>query len=97
MNKKKNLQYLACQVEKILKEELHKEKISNFLAQVRVYNIKTVGVQGDERSYNYPAEIELYQGRDLVWKPKFLENLSSRITNEVKGINRVLYVTSKRK
>ncbi len=91
MNNDKELVDLAQKVDKILKEELTKAGIEHDLARVSIYDIKTVGVQGDYRTYSYPAEIELIRKGEFVWQPEFIRNLSSRITNEVRGINRVLY------
>jgi GMP synthase (glutamine-hydrolysing) len=51
----------------------------------RVLPIKSVGVQGDSRTYAHPALV--LGARD--W-PK-LEALSTGITNKIKGINRVIY------
>ena len=87
-----NLQDLAIKVDKILKEELGKADISYDMAEARIYDVKTVGVQGDERTYLYPAEIELRQDGKIIWRPDFLQILSTRITNEVRGVNRVVYV-----
>ncbi len=58
-----------------------------------------MGVQGDERTYGYPAEITLFNKDRFIWTKKegFLEKLSNRITNEVKGINRVVYTTAFKK
>ena len=52
-----------------------------------------VGVQGDDRTYAYPAEITLFLKGKFVWDLNFIGELSSRITNEIKDINRVVYVT----
>lgn len=64
--------------------------------------IRSVGVQGDSRSYGFPIIIRAITTADLMtahWaflSHKLLENISTRITNEVKGINRVAYdITSK--
>ena len=86
------LKNLACKADKILKEELEKENIDYILAEARIYNVKTVGVQGDYRTYCYPAEITLYQKENFVWNEDFLSSLSTRITNEIKEINRVVYL-----
>jgi GMP synthase (glutamine-hydrolysing) len=53
--------------------------------QSSVLPIKSVGVQGDGRTYAHPA---LLLG-DLDWTA--LEQVSTRITNQVSGVNRVLY------
>lgn len=64
--------------------------------------IRSVGVQGDGRSYAYPIIIRSFTTNDFLtvqWaflSHKLLAKISSRITNEVKGINRVVYdITSK--
>lgn len=94
MNNIKELTKLAQEVDKILKEELEKENIKPDFAEARIYDIKNVGVQGDERTYNYPAEITLYQDGKFIWETEFISRLSLRITNEVKLVNRVVYVTA---
>jgi GMP synthase (glutamine-hydrolysing) len=64
--------------------------------------LKTVGVMGDGRTYESVIAIRAVQSSDGMtadWArldPEFLARVSSRITNEVKGINRVVYdITSK--
>ena len=91
--KKEELKNLAIEVDKILKQELDKEIIDYTLAEARIYNIKTVGVQGEYRTYSYPAEITLYQKGKFFWDEDFLSRLSTRITNEIKDINKVVYLT----
>ncbi|MFA6307660.1 MAG: glutamine-hydrolyzing GMP synthase [Patescibacteria group bacterium] len=65
-------------------------------------SIKSVGVQGDSRTYGYPIIIRAVSTIDFmtadwtVLPHALLKKISVRITNEVKGINRVLYdITSK--
>ncbi len=53
-----------------------------------VLPMKSVGVQGDERSYKHPAVII----GNATWKQ--LNDLSVRLTNEVFQINRVLWLVS---
>ena len=93
----KELTNLAQQADKILKEELEKGGIEYDLAEARIYNLKSVGVQGDQRTYTYSVEITLYQKESFIWKPDFLSRLSTRITNEVKSINRVIYTIGMKK
>jgi len=62
--------------------------------------VKTVGVMGDERTYESVLAVRAVNSHDgmtadWVRLPyEVLEVLSSRIINEVKGINRVVYDTS---
>jgi GMP synthase (glutamine-hydrolysing) len=59
--------------------------------------VKTVGVQGDGRTYAYPVVIRAVTSEDAMtadWARipyEVLERISSRIINEVPGINRVAY------
>jgi GMP synthase (glutamine-hydrolysing) len=59
--------------------------------------IKTVGVQGDGRTYAYPLIVRAVTSEDAMtadWARipyDVLEKISSRIMNEVPGINRVAY------
>ena len=59
--------------------------------------VKSVGVMGDERSYEYTCAIRAVHSQDgmtadWVRLPyPVLEKISTRIVNEVQGINRVVY------
>jgi len=62
-----------------------------------VLPIKSVGVQGDKRTYKYPAVIEIKNIRDnniLNWD--LLEKQSTELTNKVAGINRVMLLIAKK-
>ena len=96
MDNTQELRGLVVQVDKILKDQLQKYGIDYTLAEARIYDVRTVGVQGDARTYLYPAEIELRNKDGIIWNEKFTAELSTRITNEVKGINRVLYLFAKK-
>lgn len=64
--------------------------------------VRSVGVMGDQRTYEYMLAVRAVESEDamtanfskLPWD--VLEKISSRIVNEVKGVNRVLYdITNK--
>src|ERR687892_28698 len=64
--------------------------------------VRTVGVMGDERTYEYPIVIRAVTSEDAMtadWARlpyDVIERISSRIINEVPGVNRVAYdITSK--
>jgi GMP synthase (glutamine-hydrolysing) len=64
--------------------------------------IRSVGVMGDERTYDYTIAIRAVESQDGMtadWVKlpyDLMEKLSSRIINEVKGVNRVCFdITSK--
>lgn len=62
--------------------------------------VKTVGVMGDSRTYDYVVALRAVQTSDFMtadWAElpyALLKKVSSRIINEVRGINRVVYDVS---
>jgi len=62
--------------------------------------IRSVGVQGDERTYAYPIVIRAVTSEDAMtadWARlpyEVLEAVSSRVINEIPGVNRVVYDVS---
>lgn len=80
-------------------EELYANKLYDKVSQafVVLLPVKSVGVMGDERTYEYTAVVRSANTIDFMtatfskfpWD--FLENVSNRIINEVRGINRVAY------
>ncbi len=89
----------AIVVEEIKRAGLYREIWQSFAVLPAV---KSVGVQGDERTYAYPIVIRAVTSEDAMtadWARlpyDVLERISSRIINEVPGVNRVaLDITSK--
>ena len=81
-------------IEELYKNDLY-EKVSQ--AFVVLLPVKSVGVMGDERTYEYTAVVRSANTTDFMtatWSRlpyEFLDTVSSRIINEVRGINRVAY------
>jgi GMP synthase (glutamine-hydrolysing) len=89
----------AIVVEEIKRAGLYREIWQSFAVLPAV---KTVGVQGDDRTYAYPIVLRAVTSDDAMtadWARlpyEVLERISSRIINEVPGVNRVAYdITSK--
>ena len=90
---------LVRDADHILLEEITNAGIYNDLWQAFcvLLPVKTVGVMGDYRTYEYICSIRAVKSLDAMtanfakidWD--LLEKIGSRIINEVKGINRVVY------
>lgn len=80
--------------EELTKAGLHK-KIGQYFAALT--NMRSVGVMGDERTYDYAVVLRgvitndfmTAESAQIPWE--ILEKVTTRIVNEVKGVNRVLY------
>ncbi|MDR2395216.1 MAG: glutamine-hydrolyzing GMP synthase [Endomicrobium sp.] len=80
--------------EEIMKAGFYEKVWQSFAIMLPV---KTVGVMGDVRTYEYVIAIRAVNSDDAMtadWVKlpyELLEKMSSRIINEVKGVNRVVY------
>jgi GMP synthase (glutamine-hydrolysing) len=89
----------------ITREELTAAGLDNLIWQcpvVLLADVRSVGVQGDDRTYGHPIVLRPVSSEDAMtadWTRvpyEVLERISTRITNEVAEVNRVvLDVTSK--
>jgi len=83
----------------IMIQEIRKADVYNEIAQafVVLLPVKSVGVMGDNRTYEQVVAVRCVQTTDFMTADWYhmdysiLSNISSRIINEVKGINRVCY------
>lgn len=88
----------------IYREEIEKAGIAREIGQyfAALTNMQSVGVMGDERTYDYAVALRAVNTIDFMTAEAaeipyaVLQKVMSRIINEVKGVNRVMYdLTSK--
>ena len=95
----KNYADILRQADAIFIEELRRHDLYSKVSQAFAVflPIKSVGVMGDARCYDYVIALRAVETTDFMtahWSHlphKFLELVSNRIINEVKGISRVVY------
>lgn len=83
----------------IFREEIAKAGVDGGLGQyfAALTNMRSVGCMGDERTYDYAVVLRAVttsdfmtaEAAELPWE--VIAKVTSRIVNEVKGVNRVLY------
>ena len=95
---------LLKEADSIFIEELHKWGLYDSVWQAFcvLLNVRSVGVMGDNRTYDNTICVRAVEAMDGMTASfshlphAFLESVSNRIINEVAGINRVVYdITSK--
>ena len=88
----------------IYREEIAKAGLDRSVGQyfAALTNMRSVGVMGDERTYDYAVALRAVNTVDFMTAEaaeipfEVLQTVMSRIINEVKGVNRVFYdLTSK--
>jgi GMP synthase (glutamine-hydrolysing) len=95
---------IVQEADAIYREEVAKAGIAKDLGQyfAGLTNMRSVGVMGDERTYDYAVALRAVLTSDFMTAEaaqipyEVLFKVTSRIINEVKGVNRVMYdLTSK--
>lgn len=88
----------------IYREEIAKAGLDKSIGQyfAALTNMRSVGVMGDERTYDYAVALRAVNTIDFMTAEaaqipyEVLNKVMSRIINEVRGVNRVMYdITSK--
>ena len=88
----------------IFRDEVARAGLAGTMSQyfAALTNMRSVGVMGDGRTYDYAVALRSVQTSDFMtadWSRipyELLDKVSVRIVNEVRGVNRVLYdITSK--
>ena len=90
---------IVQEADAIYREEIVKAGVDKGLGQyfAALTNMRSVGVMGDERTYDYAIALRAVNTSDfmtaeaaeLPWE--VIGKVTTRIVNEVKGVNRVLY------
>lgn len=90
---------IVQEADAIYREEIAKSGIAPQLGQyfAALTNMRSVGVMGDERTYDYAIALRAVctsdfmtaESAELPWE--VLGTVTRRIVNEVKGVNRVMY------
>ncbi|MBQ3601169.1 MAG: glutamine-hydrolyzing GMP synthase [Lachnospiraceae bacterium] len=95
---------IVQEADAIYREEIAKAGVDKGLGQyfAALTNMRSVGVMGDERTYDYAVALRAVTTSDFMTAEcaeipmEVLLKVTSRIINEVKGVNRVMYdLTSK--
>ena len=91
--------HIVQEADWIYREEIAKAGVDKNLGQyfAALTNMRSVGVMGDERTYDYAVALRAVttsdfmtaESADLPWE--VLGRVTTRIVNEVKGVNRVMY------
>jgi GMP synthase (glutamine-hydrolysing) len=91
--------HILREADAVLQEEVRAAGLYESLWQsfCVILPVKTVGVMGDDRTYDYVVAVRAVTSRDAMtadWARlpyELLARVSSRITNEVHGVSRVVY------
>ena len=95
---------IVQEADAIYREEIAKAGLDKNIGQyfAALTNMRSVGVMGDERTYDYAVALRAVNTIDFMTAEsaeipfEVLQTVMSRIINEVKGVNRVFYdLTSK--
>ena len=95
---------IVRETDAILREEVKNAGLNREIWQYfTVFTpLRTVGVKGDERSYDYVVVVRAVSSKDAMTVESFdlpyelQQTLSNRMINEVKGVGRIVYdITSK--
>lgn len=96
---KKEYAEILREVDAVYLDELRDHELYNEVSQAFAVflPVKSVGVIGDNRAYEYVVALRAVESLDFMtaqWKRlpyDFLERVSNRIINEVRGVSRVTY------
>ena len=94
--------HILREADAIVREEIRRSRVKADQYFCVLTNVRSVGVMGDFRTYDYTLAIRAVRTNDFMTceyarlPHTLLSRMSTRITNEVQGVNRVVYdVTGK--
>ena len=90
---------MVQEADAIWREEIAKADLDKSISQyyAALTNMRSVGVMGDERTYDYAVALRAVTTTDFMTAEAaeipwgLLQTVTSRIVNEVQHVNRVLY------
>ena len=89
--------YILREADAIVREEIRRSRVKADQYFCVLTNVRSVGVMGDFRTYDYTLAIRAVRTNDFMTceyarlPHTLLSRMSTRITNEVQGVNRVVY------
>ncbi|OQM34480.1 glutamine-hydrolyzing GMP synthase [bacterium endosymbiont of Pedicinus badii] len=98
-----SIKYEYCRIlsksDEIFLEEIKKSNLEKKISQAFsiFLPIKSVGIEGDRRKYGWTIVLRAVETKDFMtanfynFSSKFLKKVSTRITNEIDEVSRVLY------
>ena len=89
--------HILREADAIVREEIRRSRVKADQYFCVLANVRSVGVMGDFRTYDYTLAIRAVRTNDFMTceyarlPHTLLSRMSTRITNEVQGVNRVVY------
>ena len=91
------IETLKQQIREILDEAIRGPELRQGKAKAVILPVRSVGIKGDAKAYENPLCLVIRDEKSWVKLPDdLMESISSRVTNQVDGVNRVVYDITER-